>query len=66
VSKRARFYVVLAVIVPIALAYSRLSSDWGSVAFFAGLAGLITVIGLVGNSWIEFAPDGAFRRRPGT
>ena len=60
---RARTYVVLACTVVLAYFYSRLSSDWSFGGFYAGLMGLVTVIGLVAMPWIDLAPDGALRRR---
>jgi hypothetical protein len=56
-------YVAMAFTVVLAYLYSRLSSDWSFGGFYAGLAGLITVIGLVALPWIDLAPDGALRRR---
>jgi hypothetical protein len=65
-SVRVRKYIVMAVVVALAFAYSRVSSGWDDLAFFAGMAGLIATVGTLGNFWIEFAPDGAFRRKPRT
>jgi hypothetical protein len=62
-SVRVRMYVAMAFTVVLAYLYSRLSSDWSFGGFYAGLAGLITVIGLVALPWIDLAPDGALRRR---
>jgi hypothetical protein len=63
---RARMYACMAVTVLLAFAYTRIAGDWSDVAYFAGMAGLIAIVGAAGNSWIEFAPDGAFRRKPRT
>lgn len=62
-SVRARTYVAMAYTIVLAFCYSRLSSDWSFAGFYAGMAGLITVIGLVALPWIDLAPDGALRRR---
>jgi hypothetical protein len=64
-SKRARHYVVLAltVVLGVALGLLARAGTWSDVEAYAATAGLIVVIGLVGLPWLEFAPDGAFRRR---
>jgi hypothetical protein len=54
----------LAITVLVAATYSRLAGGWHDLPFYAGAAGLVVVIGLVALPWMEFAPDGAFRRRP--
>ena len=61
---RTRKYVSFAVTVLVAAVYSRLAAGWDDLAYYAGAAGLLVVIGLVALPWMEFAPDGAFRRRP--
>ena len=63
-SKRTRHYVWLVVCVIAGLVYGRISRDWSFDAFYAGFAGVVAVVGLIGLLWMEFAPDGAFRRRP--
>jgi len=63
-SMRARKYVVLAITVVIAAVYGRVASDWTLVELLAGEAVLIALVGGIGLPWMEFAPDGAFRRRP--
>jgi hypothetical protein len=62
--KKTREYVVLVITVLAAVAYSLLAGEWADAAFYGGGAGLIAVIVLAGLPWIEFAPDGAWRRRP--
>jgi hypothetical protein len=64
--KRGRHYVVSAITVLLALALSRIAhaTGWSDAELYAAAAALIVVICLVGTSWVEFAPDGAFRRRP--
>lgn len=64
---RQRVWVVAAISLFAGAALGRVSrwEDWSDLTFYAGEAGLITVIGLVGLPWIEFARDGAFRRPPG-
>ena len=64
-SKRARWYVMLAVAVVSAFAYTRMTRDWSEVAFYAGGAGVIAVLVIAGNLWIDLAPDGSLRRRSG-
>ena len=61
---RARFYVMLAVTVVSALIYTRVADDWSETAFYAGGAGVIAVLVVVGLPWIELARDGALRRPP--
>ena len=64
VKLRSRKYVALAVTVLVAAIYSRLANGWDDLLFYAGAAGLLVVIALVALPWMEFAPDGAFRRDP--
>jgi hypothetical protein len=61
---RARMYVCMAATVLLAFAYTRIAGDWSDVAYFAGMAALIAIVASAGNFWLEFAPDGAFRREP--
>jgi hypothetical protein len=61
-SVRVRSYVVMVATVVVALAYTLIGRGWSDVAFYAGLAGLIAVVVIVGNLWTELGPDGAFRR----
>jgi hypothetical protein len=61
-SVRTRKYVVLGITVIASAIYGQLATGWSDVEYYAGAAGLIVVIVLAGNSWIEFAPDGAFRQ----
>lgn len=63
-SKRVRFYVWLAVGAVAGLVYGRISRDWSFGTFYAGLAGVVSVVGLIGLFWTELAPDGDLRRRP--
>ena len=48
------------------LVYSRISRDWSFATFYAGFAGVVAVVVLVGLVWTEFAPDGDLRRTPQT
>jgi hypothetical protein len=48
------------------LAYSRVSRDWSFGTFYAGFAGVVAVVVLVGLIWTELAPDGDLRRSPRT
>jgi hypothetical protein len=61
-SKRARFLVTLVAAAILGSAYGKLSGDWATVPFVAGLFGVVSLVVLVGLPWMEFAPDGAFRR----
>ena len=63
---RTRKYVVVAVTVVIAAVYSRIAGHWSDVEFYGGGAALLVLICSVGLPWMEYAPDGAFRRRPQT
>ena len=62
-SMRFRKYVWLAVTLLVSLAWTRVAGDWSDVAFFTVGAGVLAVVVLAGLFWIEFAPDGAFRRQ---
>jgi hypothetical protein len=66
VNKRTRHYVWLAVCAVAGLIYGRISRDWSFGTFYAGFAVVVSVVGLIGLSWTEFAPDGAFRGDPQT
>jgi hypothetical protein len=48
------------------LVYARIARDWSFAAFLAGEGAVVALIVLIGLPWLEFAPDGAFRRRPQT
>jgi len=64
VKRRTRHYVWLVVTVVAGLVYARISRDWSFGVFYAGFAGAVAVVVLVGLLWVEFAPDGDLRRRP--
>jgi uncharacterized membrane protein YedE/YeeE len=61
---RARRYVVLLIAMVSAFVYSRVTRDWSAFGFYAGGAGLIALLVVFGNLWIDFAPDGR-QPRPG-
>jgi hypothetical protein len=63
-SKRARSHVVLVVAALVGGVYGWLSLGWSDLEFYGGGAALIALVGGIGLPWMEFAPDGAFRRRP--
>ena len=63
---RTRKDVLLLVTALIAGVYTSLARGWDDLEFYAGGAALIVLIGAVGLSWLEFAPDGAFRRHAKT
>ena len=48
------------------LVYGRISRDWSFGTFYAGLAGVGSIVWLIGMLWTELAPDGDLRRRPQT
>jgi hypothetical protein len=63
-NKRARWYLVLALCVLATVVYSRFTREWNDIAYYGGAAGVMLLVGAVGLPWMEFARDGAFRRRP--
>jgi hypothetical protein len=64
-TKRRRHYVitVLAVMFAYALTQVAEARGWSDVELYGAAAVLILLVGVAGMTWIEFAPDGAFRRR---
>ena len=62
-SRRARFWVVMAVSLAPAYGLARLSRDWNLLEFYVGMAVLLIVFGVPGMIWSEMARDGAFGRR---
>jgi hypothetical protein len=66
VNRRTRNYVTMAVSAVAGLVYARIARDWSFAAFLAGEGAVVALIVLIGLPWLEFAPDGAFRRRPQT
>jgi hypothetical protein len=65
-TKRRRHYVVTVLTVLLGYALTRVAAarDWSDVELYGAAAVLILLIGPVGMTWLESAPDGAFRRRP--
>jgi hypothetical protein len=63
-SKTARWYVLLVVTALISGIYARLTLGWSDLECYGGAAALLVLIGGVGLPWMEYAPDGAFRRQP--
>jgi hypothetical protein len=65
-TSRARKYVVVVIAALAATALTTVANagDWSKVELYGAAAGLIFVVGLIGNLWIDMAPDGALRRRP--
>jgi hypothetical protein len=61
---RTRKYVLTVIVVLAAAGYGQLAGGWNDVQYYAGAAGLLALILLVGLPWLEYAPDGAFRKRP--
>jgi hypothetical protein len=64
VTQRTRKYVWIVVAAIAGLVYSRISRDWSFGVFYAGFAGVVAVVVLVGLLWTELAPDGDLRRSP--
>jgi heme/copper-type cytochrome/quinol oxidase subunit 3 len=64
VSMRTREYVLLASTVLVGIVHGRLSREWTDAPFYGGMAGILAALAFVGMPWVEFARDGAFRRRP--
>jgi asparagine N-glycosylation enzyme membrane subunit Stt3 len=65
-SKRVRFYVALVIAVLLAYALTTVAAalDWNRLEMYAVGAGLLVVLCPVAMSWMEMAPDGAWRGRP--
>jgi hypothetical protein len=61
---RTRKYVALAITVLAAAVYGRLAGGWDDLQYYGGAAVLLVIIVFVALPWMEFAPDGAFRRGP--
>jgi hypothetical protein len=57
VSKRARHYLVTAITALLAFGYSWLMGDPRNVEFYAGLAGLITLVVAIGLPFVELPKD---------
>jgi hypothetical protein len=66
VTERTRKYVWMVVAAIAGLVYSRISRDWSFGTFYAGFAGVVALVVVIGLFWIESAPDGDLRRRPQT
>ena len=62
--RRTRHYVWMAVCAVAGLIYSRVTRDWSFGTFYAGLMGVVAIVGLIGLLWTELAPDGDLRRTP--
>jgi hypothetical protein len=65
-SLRTRKYVLAAITVLLGAIYAQLAGAWGDVPYYGGAACVLALIVLIGLPWLEFAPDGAYRRRPET
>jgi hypothetical protein len=63
-SLRARKYVLAVITVLSGALYAQLAGGWGEAQYYGGAACVLALIVLIGLPWLEFAPDGAFRRRP--
>jgi hypothetical protein len=65
-SLRTRKYVLTAILVLISAVYGHFAGGWNDLRYYGGAAALLVLTLSVGLPWLEFAPDGAFRRRPQT
>jgi hypothetical protein len=63
-SLRTRKYVLTAITVLLAAVYGQLAGGWNDPQYYGGAAGVLVLILAIGLPWLEFAPDGAFRRKP--
>ena len=63
-SKRVRTHAMTALMAPVGFAYASVAGDWGDLVFFAVGACVAAVVCLIAMFWTEYAPEGAFRRRP--
>ena len=63
-SLRARKYVLAVIVVLAGAAYGQLAGGWNDAQHYGGAAALLVLLLLVGLPWLEFAPDGAFRKQP--
>jgi hypothetical protein len=61
---RTRKYVLLAITVIVGVVYGKLAGHWPDLEYYGGAAGLLVLICVFGMPWMEYAPDGAFRRNP--
>ena len=52
-SKRARWYVLLATALPVGAIYGRLSLEWSLLEFYGGMAGILLVFAFFGMPWVE-------------
>ena len=59
-----RYHLWMVVAAVAGLVYARISRDWSFGDFYAGFAGVVALIVVVGILWVEFASDGDLRRRP--
>jgi hypothetical protein len=63
-SLRTRKYVLAVITLLLGALYAQLAGGWGDLQYYGGAACVLAFIALIGLPWLEFAPDGAFRRRP--
>jgi hypothetical protein len=61
---RTRKYVLTGIVALAAAIYGQLAGGWNDLQYYGGAAGVLAVILLVGLPWLEYAPDGAWGRRP--
>jgi hypothetical protein len=65
-SLRRRKYVVLLVGVVLIAVYAQFTGGWSDIEYYGGAAVIMFVVGMIGMVWMEYAPDGAFRKHPET
>jgi hypothetical protein len=62
--RRHRVVTVLTVLLAYALTEVAHAGGWSDAELYGAAAALIVLVGAVGLPWLEYAPDGAFQRRP--
>ena len=61
---RTRKYLLLAFMVIVVGIYAQFAGGSSALTYYGGVATLLVLVGGIGLPWLEFAPDGAFRRQP--
>jgi hypothetical protein len=63
-SKRTRWYVLLATAPLVAIALGRIADDLSDAALRGAVVGVFVLVVFIGMPWLEMAHDGALRRQP--